>query len=69
MACVICGCRGSQRGSYSLTVPRNAGNESISHSFPEHLSSFSIYSGTSLIQTPMGQKKVSLLVRCPHFRC
>ena len=26
------------------------------------------YSGTSLIRTPMGQKKVSLLVRCPHFR-
>ena len=25
-------------------------------------------SGTSLIRTPMGQKKVSLLVRCPHFR-
>ena len=24
--------------------------------------------GTSLIRTPMGQKKVSLLVRCPHFR-
>ena len=29
---------------------------------------FCIYSGTSLIGTPMGQKKVSLLVRCPHFR-
>ena len=28
----------------------------------------SIYSGTSLIQTPVGQKKVSFLVRCPHFR-
>ena len=27
-----------------------------------------IYSGTSLIRTPMGQKEVSLLVRCPHFR-
>ena len=27
-----------------------------------------IYSGTSLIQTPLGQKKVSLLVRCPDFR-
>ena len=27
-----------------------------------------LYSGTSLIRTPMGQKKVSLLVRCPHFR-
>ena len=26
-----------------------------------------IYSGTSLIRTPMGQKKVSLLVRCPHL--
>ena len=26
------------------------------------------YGGTSLIRTPMGQKKVSLLVRCPHFR-
>ena len=26
------------------------------------------YSGTSLIRTPMGQKRVSLLVRCPHFR-
>ena len=25
-------------------------------------------SNTSLIRTPMGQKKVSLLVRCPHFR-
>ena len=25
-------------------------------------------SGTSPIQTPMGQKKVSLLVKCPHFR-
>ena len=24
-------------------------------------------SGTSLTGTPMGQKKVSLLVRCPHF--
>ena len=28
----------------------------------------SSYSGTPLIQTPMGQKKVSVLVRCPHFR-
>ena len=27
-----------------------------------------LYSGTSLIWTPMGQKKASLLVRCPHFR-
>ena len=27
-----------------------------------------IYSGTPLIQTPMRQKKVSVLVRCPHFR-
>ena len=27
-----------------------------------------LYSGTSLIWTPMEQKKVSLLVRCPHFR-
>ena len=25
-------------------------------------------SGTSLIWTPMGQKKVSFIVRCPHFR-
>ena len=25
-------------------------------------------SGTPLIQTPMGQKKVSILVRCPYFR-
>ena len=27
-----------------------------------------IYSGTSLIRTPMGQNKVSSLVRCPYFR-
>ena len=27
-----------------------------------------VYSGTSLIRTPLGQKKVSLLVRCPDFR-
>ena len=27
-----------------------------------------LYSGTSLIRTPMGQIKVSSLVRCPHFR-
>ena len=27
-----------------------------------------LYSGTSLIRTPLGQKKVSLLVRCPDFR-
>ena len=26
------------------------------------------YSGTSLIRTPLGQKKVSLLVRCPDFQ-
>ena len=26
------------------------------------------YSGTSLIWTPLGQKRVSLLVRCPDFR-
>ena len=26
------------------------------------------YSGTPLIQTPMGQKKVSILVRYPYFR-
>ena len=26
------------------------------------------YRGTSLIQTPLGQMKVSLLVRCPDFR-
>ena len=26
------------------------------------------YSGTSLIQTPLGQKKVPVLERCPHFR-
>ena len=26
------------------------------------------YSGTSLIRTHLGQKKVSLLVRCPDFR-
>ena len=26
------------------------------------------YSGTSLIGTPMGQKEVSLLVRCPHLQ-
>ena len=28
----------------------------------------STYSGTSLIRTPLGQKGVSLLVRCPDFR-
>ena len=27
-----------------------------------------VYSGTSLIRTPLGQKKVSLLVRCPDSR-
>ena len=27
-----------------------------------------IYSGTFLIWTPLGQKKVSLLVRCPDVR-
>ena len=27
-----------------------------------------LYGGTSLIRSPMGQKKVLLLVRCPHFR-
>ena len=27
-----------------------------------------VYSGTPLIRTPMGQKKVSCLVRCPQFR-
>ena len=27
-----------------------------------------VYSGMPLIQTPMGQKKVSILVRCPNFR-
>ena len=27
-----------------------------------------MYSGTSLIWTPLGQKKVSLLVRCLDFR-
>ena len=27
-----------------------------------------MYSGTSLIRTPLGQTKVSLLVRCPDFR-
>ena len=27
-----------------------------------------VYSGTSLIRTPLGQKKLSLLVRCPDFR-
>ena len=27
-----------------------------------------LYSGTPLIQTPMGGKKVSILVRCPYFR-
>ena len=27
-----------------------------------------VTSGTSLIQTPLGQKKVTLLVRCPDFR-
>ena len=26
------------------------------------------YSGTPLTQTPMGQKKVSILVRCAYFR-
>ena len=26
-----------------------------------------IYSGTSLIRTPLGQKKVSRLARCPDF--
>ena len=29
---------------------------------------YGIYSGTSLIRTPLGQKKVSRLVRCPDFR-
>ena len=28
-----------------------------------------LYSGTSLIHTPMGQKKMSMSVRCPYFRC
>ena len=27
-----------------------------------------VYSGTPLIRTPLGEKKVSLLVRCPDFR-
>ncbi|CAI8021245.1 TELO2-interacting protein 2 [Geodia barretti] len=27
-----------------------------------------VYSGTPVIWTPMGQKKVSILVRCPYFR-
>ena len=27
-----------------------------------------LYSGTSLNRTPLGQSKVSLIVRCPHFR-
>ena len=26
------------------------------------------YSGTSLLRTPLGQLKMSLIVRCPHFR-
>ena len=29
---------------------------------------FGRYSGTALIWTLMGRKKVSVLVRCPHFR-
>ena len=29
---------------------------------------FHSYSGTSLIRTPMGQKKVSFIERCPYFR-
>ena len=33
-----------------------------------YLSLHSNYSGTSLIRTSLGQKKVSLLVRCPDFR-
>ena len=27
-----------------------------------------LYSETSLIRTPVGQKKVSFIERCPHFR-
>ena len=27
-----------------------------------------VYSETSLIRTPVGQKKVSFIERCPHFR-
>ena len=27
-----------------------------------------VYNETSLIRTPLGKKKVSLLVRCPDFR-
>ena len=27
-----------------------------------------VYSGTSLVWSPLGQPKVSRLVRCPHFR-
>jgi len=29
---------------------------------------YTIYSGTPPLQTPLGQGKVSLLERCPHFR-
>ena len=33
-----------------------------------HIHYIIIYSGTSLIRTPLGQKKVSGLGRCPYFR-
>ena len=32
------------------------------------LCTWGIYSGNTLIRTPVGQEKVSFLVRCPHFR-
>ena len=32
-----------------------------------HMVSLSVYTGTSLIRTPMGQKKISLSARFPHF--
>ena len=42
--------------------------ETVSYTYKTIQHLYYTYSGTSLIRTPMGQKKVSLLVRCPHFR-
>ena len=35
---------------------------------PRYFVCDNMYSGTSLFRTPLGQKEVSLLVRCPDFR-
>ena len=67
MCSVKCVCKQFQNGRYNnYVLAIVCETEILLLAVVPYMHRVHIYSGTSLIRTPLGQKKVSLLVRCPN---